>query len=142
MGAVVVGSPPRVLVGWSEARWSCAGHFEEDPVGGCRYSFYCCVSCGCRFADRCVSFVGHPDRHHIDHNRHSGHRDSDHSGHPICVGCRFGNHRHCDGNRRPDVVYQVIVVDRYLGPGRIVARPDESMYSWARSGGLVLSFCD
>ena len=118
MGAVVVGSPPRVLVGWSEARWSCAGHFEEDPVGGCRYSFYCCVGLGFRSADRCVSLA---DRHHTDHNHRSGHRD---------------------GNRRPDIVYSVIVVDRYLGPGRNVARPDESMYSWARSGGLVLSLCD
>ena len=132
MGAVDVGSLPRVLAGWSEARRSCAGHFEEDPVGGCRYSFYCCVGLGCHSADRCVSFadhICHPDHHHIDHNRRSGHRDSDHGGHR-------------DGNCRPDVVYQVIVVDRYLGPGRNVARPNESMYSWARSGGLVLLLCD
>ena len=135
----MVGSPPRVLVGWSEARWSCVGHFEENPVGGCRYSFYCCAALGCRFADRCVSsadrcvssadHIGHPDRHHTDHNLCSGHRDNDHNGHR-------------DGNRRPDIVYTVIVVDRYLGPGRNVSRPDESMYSWARSSALVLSLCD
>ena len=71
----------------------------------------------------------HPDRHHTNHNLRSGHRDSDHGGHR-------------DGNHLPGVVYPVIVVDHYLGPGRNVARPDKSMYSWARSGGLVLSLCD
>ena len=125
----MVGSPPRVLVGLSEVRWSFAGCLEEHPVDGCRCFFYCCVSCGCRFADHYVNssdHTGHPDHRHNDHNRRSGHRDSDHGG-------------HLDGSRRPGVVYPVIVVDRYPGPGRHVDRPDESMYSWARSGGPVRS---
>ena len=110
-------------------RWSFGG---ASCLGGCRCSFYCCVSCGFCYADRFVSssdHTYHPDHRHNDHNRRSGHRDSDHGG-------------HLDGSRRPGVVYPVIVVDRYLGRGRNIARPNESMYSWARSDGRVLSLCD
>ena len=35
----------------------------------------------------------------------------------------------------------MIGVARYPGPGRIVSRPIESMYSWARSGELGPSLC-
>ena len=74
--------------------------------------------------------IGRPDRRHTDHNRCFSHRDSDHGGRPIFV-----------GNRHPDATYFAIVVARYLGPGRIVARPNESMYSWARSGEPGPSLC-
>ena len=131
-------------MGLFEVRLRCAVHFGEDPDDSCRYSFYCCTVLGWSFADRCVSFsdhIGHPDRPHTDHNRRVGHRDSDHGSHPIFVSCRFRNDRHLDSNRHPDAVYLVIVIDRYLGPGRLVARLDESMYSWAQSGEPGPSLC-
>ena len=75
--------------------------------------------------------IGHPNRRHTDHSRRfPGHRDSDPDGRPIFVGFRFGNDRRLDGNRRPGAAYLAIGAARYSGPGRIVARPDENMYSW------------
>ena len=79
--------------------------------------------------------IGHSDRRHTNHNRHFGHRDIGHGGHPISVGCRF------DDNRRLGNAFLVIGVARYPGPDRIVSRPVESMYSSARSGEPGPSLC-
>ena len=128
---VVVGFPPRVLVGWSEVRWSFAGRLEEHPVDGCRCSFYCCMSCGCRYTDHYVNssdHTCHPDHRHIDHKRRSGRRDSDHGG-------------RLDGNRLLGVIYPVIVGDRYRGPGRNYARPEREyvfLGSIWRTGAVVV----
>ena len=75
--------------------------------------------------------IGHSDRRHTNHNRRfPGHRDRDNDGRPISIGCRFGNARRLDGNRRPGTAYLAIGVARYPSLGRSVARPDENMYSW------------
>ena len=137
----------RPLVCWSGACSSYAVHFEGGPNAGCRYSFCYCVILGESFADHFVNSIdriGHPNCRRTDHNRHlpgTGHRGNGHDGRPISFGCRFGNGRRLDGNRRHGVAYLVIMVARYPDSGRIATRPDESMYSWARSGEPGSSLC-
>ena len=146
-GGGVIDSRPRVLVSWSGACLSCTVHFEEGPNDDCPYSFYCCVILGESCADHYGNSsdrIDHPDHRHTDDNRcfpGTGHRDSDHGGRPISVGCRFGNRRRLDGNRRHSAAYPAIGVARYPSSDRIVARPNKSMYSWARSGKPGPSLC-
>ena len=136
----MIDSRPRVLVGWSGAHLSCAGHFEEDPDDGCRYSFYCCAILDESFVDHYVNTsdrIGHPDHRCTDHNRRFpgiGHRGNGHGGRPIFFGCRCGNGRRPYDSHRHSADNPVLAVARYPDSGRIAARLDETMYSQDRSG--------
>ena len=143
----VIDSRPLVLVCWLGARSSCAVHFEEGPDDGYRYSFNCCAILGESFADHYVNTsdrIGHPDRRRTDHNRHFpgiGHRHNSRGGRLIFFGYRCGNGRRLDSSHHHGADDLVIVVARYPDSGRIAVRPDESMYSWARSGEPGPSLC-
>ena len=109
--------------------------FEEGPDDGCRYSFDCCAILGESFADHYVNTsdrIGHPDRHHTDHNRRLpgiGHRGNGHGSRLISFGCRYGSGRHPGGSHHHGATDPVIVVARSPEFGRIAARIDGSMYS-------------
>ena len=75
-----------------------------------------------------VCHTGHRDRHHIGHNRRVGHHDNNHGDYHV-------------GSRRFGAIDLGIAVGPYPGRGRCIARPAESMYCVARSGGPVLPLC-
>ena len=76
--------------------------------------------------------IGHPGHRRTDHNRRLlgiGHRGKGHDSRLISFGFRCGSGRRLGGSHRHGADDPVIVVARYPDFGRIVARPNVSMYS-------------
>ena len=113
----------------------CADRFEEGPIDDCCFAIDCSANLCERSSYRFVNTAdrtGHPGRRRTGHNRrllYIGHRGIGHDHRPVSFSCPCGSGRRRDDNLRHGADDPVTVVARYPDFGRIVTRPDRSMYS-------------